>query len=45
MSKSNATVKDNTNRLQKAKSSFVQLNKVSSEAMTFAVMNAIFTIA
>ena len=28
MSKSNATVKDITNRLQKAKSSFVQLNKV-----------------
>lgn len=28
MSKSNATVQDITNRLQKAKSSFVQLNKV-----------------
>ena len=28
MSKSNAAVKDITNRLQKAKSSFVQLNKV-----------------
>ena len=28
MSKSNATVKDITNRLQKAKSSFVQLNKI-----------------
>ena len=28
MSKSNATVKDITNRLQKAKSSFLQLNKV-----------------
>ena len=28
MSKSNATVKDITNRLQKAKSSFVQLNNV-----------------
>ena len=28
MSKSNATVKDITNRLQKAKSSFVQLTKI-----------------
>ena len=28
MSKSNATVKDITNRLQKAKSSFVQVNKI-----------------